>query len=174
MSRRELVSWAFSGCTKLESISLNENLTKIRTSAFEDCTSLKTITLPDNLTYLQQAFSNSGITSINIPTKLTNIDAYGNMPYLTSITIPNTVTQIGHGCFNNCSRLTEVIIEDGSKMLYMSEQAFESSPVEYIYLGRNIKDHEQNTFEVKGSTLFQSLSNIDFGPEVTETPHFSE
>lgn len=170
----ELESWAFSGCTKLESISLNENLTKIRTSAFEDCTSLKTITLPDNLTYLQQAFSNSGITSINIPTKLTNIDAYGNMPYLTSITIPNTVTQIGHGCFNNCSRLTEVIIEDGSKMLYMSEQAFESSPVEYIYLGRNIKDHEQNTFEVKGSTLFQSLSNIDFGPEVTETPHFSE
>lgn len=173
----ELDSWAFYGCTKLSSVSLGKNLTKIESNAFANCSSLKSITLPEYLSYLgYYVFENSAINSINIPAKLTSIEnhAFYKCNNLTSITIPNTVTQIGHGCFKNCSKLTEVIIEDGAKMLYMSEQAFELSPVEYIYLGRNIKDHEKNTFEIKGSTLFQSLSNIDFGPEVTEMPYFSE
>lgn len=174
----ELDSWAFYNCTKLSSVSLGENLTRIESNVFANCTSLKTIILPECLSYLgYYVFQNSAINSINIPVKLTSIENYAfyECNNLNSVTIPSSVTQIGYRCFGNCSKLTEVIIEDGAKMLYMSEQAFELSPVEYIYLGRNIKDDDGNVFNINlnGSSLIPDLTELKFGINVTEIPSIS-
>ena len=43
-------TWAFSGCSSLESITLPEGVTSIGNCAFSGCRSLKSITLPEGVT----------------------------------------------------------------------------------------------------------------------------
>lgn len=60
-------SFAFSGCTNLEKINLNE-VTTVEANAFEDCTSLKEITLEQNDVSLgKQSFANcTGLIQVNV------------------------------------------------------------------------------------------------------------
>ena len=90
---------AFSGCTHLESVTLNGG--DIGLGAFQDCSSLKSITLfsplsaePQNTTIGDKAFS--GCSS------------------LTSIFIPYFVREIGDDAFSNCSGLTSISVSSGN------------------------------------------------------------
>ena len=57
-SVREIESFAFRGCTGLDSIEIPDNVTAIKTHAFEDCTGLTSIEFPDNVTVIgHDAFS---------------------------------------------------------------------------------------------------------------------
>lgn len=101
---------------------------------------------------------------------------------LTSISIPKTVTSIGNDAFYGCSRLKEVYLEDSETTLslgycyysFCNEMycgstyggVFVSSPIETLYLGRNISydldKSAKNPF--KGKT---KLKNVTIGKDVT-------
>jgi hypothetical protein len=80
---------AFSGCSKLTSITIPDSVTGIGSWAFQDCSALTSVTFGEN-------------------SRLKSIDdaVFYNCSALTSITIPNSVTSIGYEAFKDCSALT--------------------------------------------------------------------
>ena len=109
----EIGNNTFSGCTKLESVTLPSTLTKIGSGAFS-YTSLKSVVIPASVTEIgDHAFSGcSSLTSIDIPEGVTKIGsgAFYGCTSLTSITIPASVTEIGNYAFQNCTSLKSVVI----------------------------------------------------------------
>ena len=94
-------------------------------------------------------FSRAYIEDFTAPSHLSKIGAgaFSHSSSLASITIPNTVEVIGASAFYECSGLKSVNVESGDKSLsigcsYTSLGAehgpFYDSPLEYIYLGRDI------------------------------------
>ena len=131
--------WVFSGCTKLNNITLPDCLTSIGDSAFYNCTSLVSISLPNGLTSLGKSafYYCQKLASITIPDGVTSILSYtfsqctalaevnlgngvtsiGNYAFyeckgLISITLPNGATSIGESSFENCTNLATVNLSD--------------------------------------------------------------
>lgn len=95
---------SFSKCTNLKTIDLPDTVTEIGAFAFADCTSLKDFTIPDGIKSIdEEAFYNSGITSLVVPESVETIDklAFSHMANLTNATFPA-------GCgitFSDCKNL---------------------------------------------------------------------
>ena len=102
---------AFSGCTKLESVTMN-CVESIGVRAFESCTALEEITLPSTLTRIgNMAFYFSGLKSVESPDGIrdvTTVDGNGN---------ESTVYGLGYACFNGCTSLESVKIGEGVKTI---------------------------------------------------------
>ncbi len=105
---------AFSGCSRLTSITIPNGVTSIEDYAFNDCSSLTSVTIPNGVTSIGEAAFNdcSSLTSVTIPNGVTSIGeaAFDGCSRLTSVTIPNSVTSIGGYAFWECSSLTSVTI----------------------------------------------------------------
>ena len=135
---------AFYACICLESIEIPDSVTTIGEDAFYACTSLKSITLPDSATTVSgTAFKNtayyknssnwdnnvlyignhlittknaiSGSYTIKEGTKIISDEAFYYWKSITSVTIPDSVTTIGKGAFDNCTSLTEFIVDSDSQ-----------------------------------------------------------
>ncbi|MBO5214815.1 MAG: leucine-rich repeat domain-containing protein [Clostridia bacterium] len=76
---------AFSGCAKLEKVSLGSSITSIGASAFADCSELTDIVLPNTVTSI-------------------GAGAFANCSNLTSVSIPDSVTSFGDIVFMNCEK----------------------------------------------------------------------
>lgn len=96
--------WAFSGCDRLESISIPYGVETIGTFAFADCKNLKSISIPDSVTSIQ-------------------LGAFDDCNSLESIIIPKSVISIGEeggesfgteGIFCSCSNLADIRVEEGN------------------------------------------------------------
>jgi len=159
----------FMGCTSLAEIALSgSKLTTIPHSTFYNCTSLKTVILPQGLTSIEETAFNgcSSLTSIDLPQGLTSIGvaAFGETA-LTQINIPNSVTMIKGDPFYKCLQLKEVVIEDGDTELSTNgARAFEDSPLDSLYLGRNLSDN---------SYFSNNLRILTFGDKVTKLGYWS-
>lgn len=109
----------------------------------------------NNIEYLvttidSEAFRNcNSLTIVSIPNSVTAIGdyAFNNCSRITSITIPGSVTSIGGGTFVGCTSLNEVTFEDGDEPMFLGyggdkveDTAFYDSPVETLYIGRNLKN----------------------------------
>ena len=109
-------SYAFSGCSKLTSITIPESVTSIGNSAFLLCSGLTSITIHEGLKSIgNYAFSEcSKLTSIAIPEGLKSIgnSAFSECSKLASITIPESVTSIGNSAFWGCESLTFITIPE--------------------------------------------------------------
>ncbi len=81
---------AFSSCTSLINVTIDNNVTSIDNQAFFNCRSLASVTI------------GNGVTSIGS-------QAFAWCCNLTSIEIPDSVTNIGNYAFSNCYKLVEVI-----------------------------------------------------------------
>ena len=108
---------AFSGCSGIKSVVLNDYVCKnFRMPGLfpESYQTIESVTIPDSVTGIgEKAFVYCrGLTSIEIPDSVTGIGRYAfeNCSGLTSITIPDSVTSIGSGAFYGCSGLTSVKI----------------------------------------------------------------
>ena len=102
----------FSGCSKLFSIIIGDNVKAIPAYAFKGCSGLTSVVIPDGVASIgDSAFNHcSGLKSVIIPDNVTSIgnDAFYECSSLTSVTVGSGVTSIGEGAFHNCSSLKEV------------------------------------------------------------------
>ncbi len=97
-----IAPWAFTECTVLQSVSMN-NVKAIGADAFFCATSLKKVTLSD------------GIQELIGPT-------FAYCTNLTEIRFPDTLQAIGDNCFYGCVNLQNVSLPDG--LLQIGEMAF--------------------------------------------------
>ena len=108
---------AFSGCTKLREVILNEDLIRIEGGAFLDCTALQEIILPDSVLQLEgEAFSNcQSLSKVVLSKRLTKIECYTFLDCvsLQKIIIPENVRSIESSAFRGCSSLECVILLNG-------------------------------------------------------------
>lgn len=108
----------FSGCTKIESLTLPDSVKIIDDEAFSGCTSLKKINMPKNLTAIgEYAFYGcSSLENVEFPDSLTSIGdhAFARCTSLTKVCIPKNVYVSKDG-FLCCSSVTELILEDGMR-----------------------------------------------------------
>ena len=112
------------------------------------------LVLGDQVTSLSPyMFSNTQLTSIDL-NNVTSIGyaAFQNASRLTGITIPNTLESIGINAFLQCTNLSSVDLEDGSNVLTIGYQKYNTeswgpfydSPLATINLGRELKYVKEN------------------------------
>lgn len=121
---------AFSGNTKMTSISIPDTVTKIGKNAFKGCTKLKKVTIPKNVAEIgSNAFYNcKKVTSVTIKgSSLTKIGtgAFRKCSSLKSVTIPKNVTEIGKDAFRDCKKLNKVTFK-GTKIKKIGKNAFKN------------------------------------------------
>ena len=117
----ELGEEAFSGCSNLAELQLNEGMQTIRDFTFHCCTALRSVTLPSTVTKLGGwAFtrcSNLAEVQFNEGLQIICAWAFQHCTSIRSVTLPSTVTELGYGAFWQCSNLSEVIFLGGERLL---------------------------------------------------------
>ena len=122
----EIGDFAFYNCSRLTSLTLSSNITKIGTCAFYECSGLKDVKFcinEDLETYLTKGHPYIGVncginyylndkevTSIVIPSNVTSLGlcAFQNCIGLTNLTLSSNITEIGGSAFEGCSGLKDV------------------------------------------------------------------
>ena len=113
-------SYAFSGCSGLETVTLGNGLKTIGAKAFDDCTNLKGIVIPDSVEFIGSAFSGcSGLETVTLGKGLKTIggNAFEYCTGLTSIVIPDGVESIDSKAFYFCDKLETLTLGKGVKTL---------------------------------------------------------
>lgn len=111
------ITWTHSspsGCTKLETVRLSNNLKELRYEFFSGCTSLQVVNIPDSVTSLSGTFSGcTSLRTVNIPAGVTNLTrTFEGCTSLRTVTIPNGVTNLT-STFSGCTNLTSVTLPAG-------------------------------------------------------------
>ena len=106
--------YAFSGCTRLKSVTIPNSVTSIGYNAFGGCTSLASIDIPNSVTSIGDSvfYGCTSLASIDIPNSVTSIgfSAFYGCNSLASINIQNSVTSIGFSAFQGCTSLASIDI----------------------------------------------------------------
>lgn len=137
----QIRSSAFSGCSKVRSISIPTTVTTISSSAFRNCTSLTSITIPSGVTSLStSAFSGcTNLSTISVNSSNTTYAAYNGILYNKaytqvikcppgksgSVTLYSSATTINSSAFSGCTKITSVTIH--SKITSIGSSAFSGS-----------------------------------------------
>ena len=165
----------FYGCTGLREVKIPDTVTKIGKEAFMDCVNIERVDTGASVTEIGiRAFANcKSISELKLSKQLVYMDgeAFVNCISLKEIEIPKTLAKCGYaflssggaiGPFGYCSNLTNVIFEEGIKMI-----------PEEIFLGctglREVKIPD--TVTKIGKEAFMDCINIervDTGVSVTE------
>ena len=109
----------FTGCEKLSSVKLSDNMSDIPPYTFSGCTNLKNITFPNGVKAIHQ-------------------HAFSDCLSLTSITIPDTVEFISYGAFDNCQNLTSVNLPNQLKAVF--NEAFDCKNLKSITIPRSVEN----------------------------------
>lgn len=121
---------AFSNCSGLTSVTLNEGLTTIDDRAFEYCTSLPSLTIPASVTKLYEhnfTLLCSSLKEIKVASGNTKFSSYGGALYnkegtkllrcpegmTTTCAINPNAKEIGSNAFENCAKITYLNIPYG-------------------------------------------------------------
>ena len=102
--------------TNLKKITISSNITEIPWNAFSNCTSLTSVSMDEaEITKIgQYAFRNTKISEIKIPETVTTIEQSAfSGTQISILDIPDSVTELGPNAFNSCSNLTTVAIGSG-------------------------------------------------------------
>lgn len=107
--------WAFSECGLLESITIPSTVTHIGKGAF-DYTKIQSITLPENIEVIEpRTFDGCDyLESIIIPDKVQCIgyNAFRGCSSLKEVTLPESLEQIDYNAFEDCTELQKVHISN--------------------------------------------------------------
>ena len=167
----------------LKTVTIGEEVTGINANSFKNCIRLKTLNMGNNLKSIDNdAFNgcDSLETPLNLPQgfKTIGAGAFFKCRNLPSITIPSSVDEIGNQAFNMCSKLKTVEIKDNLTNFPLkfvggwgfSGTHFENSPIETLYLGRNIVPtwNGNNGSNHCPFTEKPSLKTVTIGEEVTD------
>ena len=160
-------SYAFYGCSSLNSVTFKENsqLESIGERTFYNCSSLISITIPDSVTSIgDYAFYNCGAlenVTFGESSLLESIGerAFYNCSSLTSITISDSVTSIGSSAFDDCSSLEAVYITDIAAWCNISFGDTSANP---LYYAHNLYLNGELVTELEIPDGVNSIGNLAF------------
>ena len=152
-STLELGENVFSYCEDLTAVSFDNSNTEIGTYAFYDSGDDATVTFTNcGLDIDDKAFQSCGLTTLNISGGETVMgdNAFSYCEDLTDVIIGVVNTEIGTYSFYNCTSLVNVSIaaesEDDSLVLVIDDNAFQSSSVQNVVIGRGNVELGDNAF----------------------------
>jgi hypothetical protein len=157
---------AFKYLTALSSVTFgyNSSLTRIGMFAFEHTDSLRSIELPNSVLYIGEgAFKNSGLISVNIPAQLERIECgvFRGCTNLSSVTFFENpmLFKIGTAAFYGCTSLSSITIPNEVEKIEKS--AFKNcSALSSVTFGTGIRYIGRSAF--KGTSIREiDLSNCD-------------
>ena len=134
----------------IQKLTFGNNVTEIPNDAFSGLKNLKELTLPQNL-------------------KTIGSMAFYGCNGLTELIIPASVTEIGRQAFDLCRSIKTLRLDDGKEVLKFNAEsnnlnnAFQNSPIEDIYLGRNF-----SFTGISPLSLFETLKTMTIGEEVSD------
>lgn len=179
---------AFSGSSRVTSVTLPSTITYIGNKAFFRCESLADISMPENLESIgSQAFQECAFTQVILPASVTSLGAsafsycaalksaklspnikaipgsvFYNATALESVEIPQGVESVGNQVFQGCASLTSVVLPNSITSL--GEHLFSScSKLKSVTLPSGIKTLPQYLF---GSC--SELVDVEIPAGVTE------
>ena len=160
---------AFGWCSSLKSINIPSTVTNIEGAVFSECTSLESITIPESVIGIgDRAFSGcSSLKSIDIPSSVTNIGIYvfSGCSSLESINMPEGVTDIERGAFSGCSSLESINIPEG--VTSIGNNAFYGcSSLKNITIPERVTSIENNAFN--GCSLVMNVKADSEGHRYAE------
>ncbi len=113
--------YAFRGCINLRKAEFasSSSAVSVRERAFSGCEKLETITMPENISLISKnCFENCyALSGISIPDTVTNIadEAFIHCISLADVVIPASVSLIGSRAFMNCTSLNSFSVKQGSQ-----------------------------------------------------------
>lgn len=131
---------AYSGKTRLETITIPRTVSVIGAGAFYKCTGLTEVNVFEGLTTIEGDVFDycSGLTAFTIPSTVTTISG---TPFsysgLLSITIPETVINLSYNTFSHCTNMTAVTISIATIPTRLFEY---NSNLKKITLGNNVSN----------------------------------
>ena len=152
---------AFINCPITE-LTLEEGVELIDGGAFASCVKLDTLTLPSSITTINAGFMGCQGLKIVYIKGATDVGsfAFHSCTNLERVTFGKDVRNITHGAFSSCQKLTDVIIEDGDTPLTCDSEAFGSSPITDLYIGRDITCALPSIYR-------NTLEHVTLGPNLT-------
>lgn len=146
---------AFSGCDKISSVIVSNDVTSISSDAFYKCEDLSKIILPNTLLGIgSRAFSGCAkLREIVIPNSVISIGslAFEKCTSLVSAIIPFSVEKIGWGAFSECKDLSYVEFMDGND--WYSSTSIKGEPREKIP-AENLRNTAMASSHLKDSHCF--------------------
>ena len=131
-----IYSSAFGECVNLENVVMPEGLTTIEAGAFGGCSSLIEAIVPQSVTGIDfSTWENcTSLEKVVLPENVTIIPAslFAGCSSLKEVQIPENVTEIGSSAFGGCTNLTEIVIPE--KVTWIGDHAFASSGITEIKL----------------------------------------
>ena len=147
----ELGSYAFQGCTALQSANIPASVTRIMNGTFHNCSQLQSVTIPDNVNYIGQS-------------------AFYNCSQLQSVTIPDNLNTILDETFYNCDALQSLTLGNNVRTIYSRAFAF-SNNLRSVYVSDSVINIVNNAFEgntaltqVYMSQIARNNLGLSFGP----------
>ena len=149
---------AFNGCSALTTLSLGEKIKTIGNYAFEDCTSLTSVTIPQSVTSIgEYAFEDCNLDTLTIKGPITSMGnyAFAGSTYLTSLTLCPDIQTIGNFAFLGSTFLKTVTLP--KNLTSIGEYAFaDCSELESITIPEKVETIEPDTFN--GCSLLESIT----------------
>jgi hypothetical protein len=179
-SQRTLIQYPYG---KPGSYLIPDTITSVLDSAFSGCSRLSSVTIPGNvITVGASAFSGSGVTNVTIEDGVVNIghDAFNGCTSLAIATIPNSVTNLGYqafyrsglftisipdsittvanGTFSQCDSLTNITI--GDKVADIQYMAFyQCTSLPHVTIPNGVVTIDASSFENCSNLVSISLPN---------------
>ena len=151
------ISYTFSGCSGLTSITIPESVTSIGAYTFYGCNGLTSITIPEKVTSIGKwaFYGCSGLSSITIPQLVTSIgsSAFEGCSGLNSITVPQSVASIGGYAFDGCNL-------ESVKVMGSNPPTIDSSGFNDETYNNAILDISQSSLNAYLSTPWNNFKNI--------------
>ena len=129
---------AFSGCSSLSSITIDDAVTVLGNQTFFGCSGLTSFSFPSNLTYIGGScfrYAN-GIKTINVPSGVTylNSGCFADMGGLSAVTIPASVTGGSTNIFLRDAALKEVHFKGTTPPTFGADAFKNCTSLEKIYI----------------------------------------
>lgn len=112
--------YAFLGCESLTEVVFNDEIATLPVYLFSECSSLTKVHLPEKLTALSNHLFDAceSLTTLEIPESVTIIDRCAfEEAGLTEIVIPDSVASIGDYAFDGCAKLERITLGTGLETL---------------------------------------------------------
>lgn len=168
---------AFSNCTKLQKLRLNEGIESV--VGFNGCTSLHEIEFPQSLrTIGVEAFSDcTSLRHITLPNSLQLISgkAFSGCTSLSELTLPDSLHYIGSQVFNKCKSLSLIKINESNPYLSTDGKAIFNKDGSILYTAiplakyvvpstvKTLKDHAfHSQTDLASITLNEGLLEIGY------------